>query len=815
MRRSSIVSLKTSRNQSHHWRSVALASVFWTNENQVYPKSSSQDLEQDNQAKSCTATQEPKLVPSQKLLPPCTVSELDSTLFTYRPKKSRRFRTKTESWKWQSADGWGKHMFQSSKNIACTPRRFVTDDDSTLEAKRNEEVNPEGALVQQEETDTKEEEFSLDQALEKVEQWDEDLGESVETDSHTSSKDNANTNTTEIGNNDNDNDSALTDAANQAIQTMGLLRNQELTNSVIGSSSHQQLQWETVAKYETSSRFLKANILTLRSSLLRTNDGSTTSTTTTHEPVDVEYTRACFERANVAKEIAALLDRVTLLLPEINKPMPLSPIQSNPHHRERRVREASKNYGQRSRDLAKHKKNQLQYNATKNRTKYFALRRTRAEAEEERNKRVTKNRQVIRDQHRHRGSKQLPPKEWQYEDQDELNSSVDNELNSSFLSNKEQHMVAMSMTASLQKQHRADRLIESHNMLASHVNKTWDEDTETDLHVPGVPGVRRPRLLKQGQRALSPLLAQSKSSSTTLLNYAAASTSPELLQTEESLLERSVDLNDTVVVCSSPTDNPALYYDLTVAHPSTSPSFSTATTGALSFSPHKPNLTRVKATVPSHQLFNSNNTANSRHNLASSNSLSSLPPPSLSPQHHGFQGPQVECLLRAIPTDSKDRFIRIALVEMNMKVSKIRTTCWSQLEDALNRHNFHKGFATPAPIDATTVRQCLRLLIAPHKGGHKRMTKAPTKMTTKGGEYIPYALRKKNKNLHSKTKTTPSASPITKSVLQRQVAKQQRAMSQRQMSAARQLSRSEFSMEKQTFERKIQKSIKNRKWETE
>jgi topoisomerase IA-like protein len=148
------------------------------------------------------------------------------------------------------------------------------------------------------------------------------------------------------------------------------------------------------------------------------------------------------------------------------------------------------------------------------------------------------------------------------------------------------------------------------------------------------------------------------------------------------------------------------------------------------------------------------------------------------------------------------------------------------LEHALRKHHFNRKHATPAPIDATTVRTVIgHVMAAYEKGNTNNRTKLATTMTVKGGEYIPYAERKKRKGklrhgnalstTSPSTASTTATSPMNRSLLQRQVAKQQRAMSQRQMSHARLHARAESSIEKQTFERNIQQSIRDRKWEKE
>ena len=208
--------------------------------------------------------------------------------------------------------------------------------------------------------------------------------------------------------------------------------------------------------------------MTLMTSLTVSSENIATGGTHQNTLNNAEYTRACMERREIAREIALLLDRVSLLLPDLNKPMPLSPIQSNPHHRERRVREAAKNYGQRSRNLAKYKKLRLEKNAHKNRTKYFALRRTRAKADEERRKRLVKERQMVRDQQRHSGTIALPPKDWErtegshnvipgdgVEKTNAVNGSHDADV--SYFINKQQHADALAMDLSFQHQRRGDR----------------------------------------------------------------------------------------------------------------------------------------------------------------------------------------------------------------------------------------------------------------------------------------------------------------------------------------------------------------------
>jgi hypothetical protein len=880
MKKSNLTKLTLSKNQSHHWRATSLANVFWSdNASGSGPRGSLLTLQVDTTLSNNTETysternEDGSETAEKKRIEEAI--RLNSELFTYKPKNPLVLHTNTKSHRWQSADFWGKHMSQASKNIERTPRILFHHNRQTTNDTNEEEDD---------------EEFSLDEALntiekkvhlqiERVEHWEDDkeVNDIQKKENCDIDKEEEEQEMLHAPDLEEDTYSELSEKVDVAMHKVERLRNQELSSS----QQHTQVQLETVSKYEKSSRFLKSNLLSVRSSLLRANEsairnnnvGDSLHSTVSKHDINVEYTRACMERANVAKEIASLLDRITMLLPEMNKPMPLSPIESNPHHRERRVREAAKNYGVRSRNLAKYKKNILKKKAYNNRTKYFALRRTRAEAEEERRKRITKERQITRDQQRHTGKIVLPPKEWEIPHKKKkkqlhsssINTTTDDDYNnynsdgnydnycsddeisntSSFLFNKQQHVDAMSMELSIQQQHRADRLIESRKTLASNTNNTWKEDVETDLQSPGIQGIRKPKLLKTGQRALSPLLSSSKHSSSTLLKYAASSpnlssrlSSPGLPESPfESSIEGEYDVNNnllsqvtfdnnSIVVNTHSSDNPKLYYDLTINHdtPPVKDSYTHSMNfngRSLSFSPHKPNLKHIKSTVPSHNLSHHHSTTNDttlthdsfdstdKHFVEAKNDQQST-----LKHHHGFQGPQATCLLRAIPETSKERMIRVALVEMNIKVSKIKTTRWKQLEDGLNQIHFNERYATPAPIDATTVRHVIRDVISSNKNGHSKMTKSPI---INNNEYVPYAERKKKKSSSNTTSSnsTSSMQPISQSLLQRQVAKKQRAMSQRQMSHARRLDRQEFSIQKQDFERKIRRSIKNRKWEKE
>ena len=742
---------------------------------------------------------------------------LNSELFIYKPKKTLRLNVNSNSWKWLKCDKWAEHMYQ----VVYTKTEKQDDDQDQdqdqhqhqhqhqhQEDPNQDQHQPQPQHQPQHLEQELSDEFSLDQALDtiekkalsqivKVEHWDEDQQSTTkdqnqsQTTKHLPLQSNQEASEIEL---------AMTKKADQTMHAMALLKNQDLSMSATSTPAQPQLHWETVSKYETCSRFLKSNVLSLRASLLLTNEDFATGTNQ-NKSSNVEYTRACMERAECAKEIALLLDRVSLLLPDLNKPMPLSPIQSNPHHRERRVREAAKNYGQRSRNLAKYKKLRLEKNAHKNRTKYFALRRTRAKADEERRKRLVKERQMVRDQQRHSGAIALPPKDWErnegsqkvipdddFEKSMELNGAHDADV--AYFSNKQQHADALAMDLSFQQQRHGDR---------------WREDEEgretEEIQRPNEQSPIAPKpLLKHGQRALSPLLSNSQHSSGTLLKYAASLPS---LTSRLSSPEHD------------PNEKSALYYNLTIDSPGSSAALSSSTS-SVSFSPHQPDLTRVKATVPSHVLSSPLTTTTN----TTSSDVSSLRP------HHGFQGPLANCLLRAISNPSKERMIRVALVEMNVAVSKIKTSRWEQLEHALRKHHFNRKHATPAPIDATTVRTVIgHVMAAYEKGNPNNRTKLATTMTVKGGEYIPYAERKKRKGklrhgnalstTSPSTASTTATSPMNRSLLQRQVAKQQRAMSQRQMSHARLHARAESSIEKQTFERNIQQSIRDRKWEKE
>ena len=58
----------------------------------------------------------------------------------------------------------------------------------------------------------------------------------------------------------------------------------------------------------------------------------------------------------------------------LNTPL-LAAMESAPHHRERRVREAAKNYANHQRATAKRKLKRFKTNASKNRVMYYSARR--------------------------------------------------------------------------------------------------------------------------------------------------------------------------------------------------------------------------------------------------------------------------------------------------------------------------------------------------------------------------------------------------------------------------------------------------------
>ena len=585
-----------------------------------------------------------------------------------------------------------------------------------------------------------------------------------------------------------ENDSVTTEAANT--QLLELSRQSSSSNSY----HHHALDWDTVHKYDSCAKFLKANVLTLRSSLVRTNEGVERG-----GEVDVGYTRDCLERAETAAEIAKLLDRVRDLLPVLNKPM-LQTTTTATHQREQRVREAAKNYGQHQRQTAKLKLKRIKTNAKENRAKYFALRRVRAEGGQTKMGGATS---VMTAPRKTRSKRTRPEDERGGESERDFLAAVaaiDAVDEADEADEADGAVDDASSSEHLQRQHRADRLAE--NRILSSRFPSWDDSSE--LGSDGLQGVSRPRLLKTGQRALSPLLSSSKTSSDVLLAYAASSTGS--VSSHQSPLAPLSPLSPLSLLSSAGSGSggtgsgtgsggrrrpramtaavPSLYYDLTIP----------IAAGGRS----DPKIGRVTATVPSHIVSPKNPTG--AYSFGSDEEEGSGKRSRTTTYHR-----RVHLLLRAIPDDQKDRLVRVCLVELKEKSSKIKSQRWNDLEDVLTLKDLEKESCTPAPIDATTVRQTLRDLMSPVRA-HLRMSSSPKKFSS--SDYVPYALRKSPGKISNRT-------ALTQNVLQRQVAKQQQARSDRIMRVSAREKKNSSPIERQQFERNVHRNMHDQKWRKE
>ena len=335
------------------------------------------------------------------------------------------------------------------------------------------------------------------------------------------------------------------------------------------------------------------------------------------------------------------------------------------------------------------------------------------------------------------------------------------------------------------------------------LQREWEDNVNVDMRQPGSPGVDRPKLVRKRERALSPRLAASPSSSKFLLSMSESS----------------------------------------------------------------PSLGRQTATVPIHFV----------PGLRTAGALEAAHP-------HGYQGRHSNTLLRAVPQDCRDHLARIALVEFREKVSQLKTQRWKDLETVLERCEFEKRDATPAPTDAASVRRVVRQLLSSrrvssvaklrHEKGQRKKEKQRQKQATRqnaqmstqlpmqmptqrrltnlergttspvvsasalaslslpasanasanassnmGGDavvaapktfhdddYVPYAMRKSPEK-------AAAANVRTRSLVQRQVARHDRMVAERTFRTARRTAKEFQSLEKADFERSVHRTLKDRSWD--
>ena len=752
--------LHKAKTQSHSWRSVALASVFW---HASHLKDPPKNLDLGNGSKR--------------------IPYNNSTV-------------QTKSWKWQDADEWGHQMYFSLGNTRLNNQNTKY---SQKEAFNSQELKDIERVAKQQiervkDTDAVHEETTAEQELNQQQQQQHDS--TMEEESEKSEESEAWS----------DADTVNTNEADLAMTNIGR-----------DDPTH-LLPWDAVTRYETSARFLKSNVLTLRATLLQQSSSQSSLERGSDGP-DPGYTRACLERATVAADIALLLDKVRDLLPALNTPL-LAAMESAPHHRERRVREAAKNYANHQRATAKRKLKRFKTNASKNRVMYYSARRERAEAEDERrmydeNGRRTKSTRKKKNKKNNNNQKNNNTHNDNTNNTTNTKSTKTNQHVMENLTMATETAELTSLNLDIQRQHRADRLQES-RVTSPHLD-LWQEDTNTNLDQPGVPGIRKPKLLKFNKlsnRALSPLLASSKTSSNTLLEFS------EYTQSSAALSGNVYNGRAMSPTLSELTGSPpmsplqqqqgeALYYNLGVPFSAT---LSSSSALSPSLSPSGLNLNRITATVPSHVV---------------------KPLPGSLNIVHGPSGFHRRCqiLFRAIPHDQRERLVRLCLVEFGIKVSRIRTQRWDDLETMLNSKDFKQSDCTPAPIDATTTRSTIRDLILPTTT-HKNLKKtSPMRngihLASKKGEYIPYGLRTGNhgsigvhpgprsSSAANNTLASITSSPMSKSVVQRQVAKQQRALSRRRTASAKHHALTQSTISKQSFERNVVRNLKDKKWEKE
>ncbi len=88
----------------------------------------------------------------------------------------------------------------------------------------------------------------------------------------------------------------------------------------------------------------------------------------------------------------------------------------------------------------------------------------------------------------------------------------------------------------------------------------------------------------------------------------------------------------------------------------------------------------------------------------------------VSTQIHPSGGWRCRELLKGIPGEARDLMVRIALVELRMKVARVNSSRWNQLEAFLKSSGFKRRDATPPPRDSEGIRKFVRKL--PYRVSH-------------------------------------------------------------------------------------------------
>ena len=589
---------------------------------------------------------------------------------------------------------------------------------------------------------------------------------------------------------------------------------------VFGIPQISGLSRNSITQYGAQSRFLRAGVLTLRSSLLRNS-----TLIVDKSGADVAFTRSCMERARAAEEVVALLDRVSSLLPGLSTSVSATSLISPDRsatlsssgfgdipegtagamirsravamEKAKGLRKAHNAYANRSRQWARSRTRQIQTHASRNRSKYYESRKRRKKASTPSSVNITANVASARQGAQAQTEFDTTFSPLAVYETFEAHTGSPSALSLSPPNLSSPSPLPSSLTSSLSpsslplvKQHRTDRMVENRRHL---LQREWEDNVNVDMQKPGSPGVDRPRLVRKGERALSPSLAASPSSSKFLLSMSESS----------------------------------------------------------------PSLGRQTATVPNHLV----------PGLRTAGALEAAHP-------HGYRGRRCNTLLRAVSRDRQDHLARIALVEFREKVSQLKTQRWKDLETLLQQCEFEKKDATPAPTDAASVRRVVQQLMSSRRvssvaklqqerrkrkkdkqqhrqnqatrlhgqmrnddanhgirptrkrlGTLERGTTSPvvslsTSLPTSGNiavdagtdvfkphdEYIPYVMRKSPEK-------AAAANARTQSLVQRQVARHDRMVAERTFRTARRTAKEFQSLEKSDFERSVHRTLRDRSWD--
>ena len=518
-----------------------------------------------------------------------------------------------------------------------------------------------------------------------------------------------------------------------------------------------------VVEYEKQARFLRAGALSLRASLLRNS-----TLIVDKSGADVDFTRSCVKQAQSAQELVSLLDRASSLLPELSKSitagstsMPLSTGFGNISDRSglrltqrqaaamqkaKCLRSAHNAYAQRSRNWAKSRSSIIRANASVNRSRYYQMRNSNAKGEK-----VSGNFSPLQEYEEHLASSSSSTPFPSVEQATE-SSHANNQLRGSPIR-------ANNSSPPLVRQHRVDRMVESRQ---SFLQREWKDNVEVEMKKPGSPGIDRPRLLRKGERALSPRLAASPSSAKFLLSI--SSSSPSLGRQTTTVPTHFVPGVQTAAALES-------------------------------MNPHGFQGRRCKALLRGVS-------SNDRDHLVRIALVEFRKKVSkLKTQRWGDLEAALEACgfkkAHAIPAPTDAKAIRRVVQQLikyshmsSAQTNKEETSNRSQqkvVSEDLENHLANRG--TTSPVMSSS--------------------KIPFEISSMAHEdYVPYAIRK------SPLKSSAS-SHRKKSLIQREVAKRSRVLSERAFREARSTANKHKTLETMDFERSVERNLRDRSWDSD